>query len=358
MHHALEALDMGGVTPFREHRTPERILSWIDWEFDGVWSSEAAASGAWWAQRKDGTMAGFAAFDARGLAYHWLKAWRGKAHVGIFGPFGIVESERGGYLGSALLHASMFSLRERGYRQALIPAVGDERLVAYYEREAGARIVETVDLDRPRKRRRATVLASGSGSNFQAVLDGVAAGTLPLDVSALIVNRESAYARDRARGAGVPERVVAWRRSAESREDYDARLLEAVAATEPDVVLLLGWMHVLSAGFVARFPQMLNIHPALLPLDPAADAVTAPDFTTIPAFRGARAIDDALAAGVAWAGATVHRVGVAVDRGGVLARAPLRLTPGEPRDELDARLHALEHRVLAAAIRRWGWEQP
>jgi len=324
-----------------------------------VWSSEAAAGGAWWAERQDDdAMLGFAAFDARGLAYHWLRNWRTKPHVGIFGPFGLVEAARGGTLGASLLQASLFSLRERGYRYALIPAVGDERLIAYYEREANARSVESFALDRPGRRWSTTVLASGNGSNFQAVLDAVSAGGLPLDVTALVTNREAAFARERARTAGVAERVVVWRRGDETREAYDDRLLREVAATEPELVLLLGWMHVLSASFVARFPQMLNIHPALLPLDPASDSVTAPDFTALPVFRGARALDEALAAGSAWAGASVHRVGVAVDRGGILARAPLALVPGEPRAELDARLHALEHRVLVAALRRWTWERP
>jgi len=324
-----------------------------------VWSSEAAAGGAWWAEDKTtGAMLGFAAFDARGLGYHWLRNWRTKPHVGLFGPFGLRADVRDGELGRVLLRASLFSLKERGYRQALIPAVGDERLAAYYEREANARPVESFTLDRPGKRWRATVLASGNGSNFQALIDAVEEGVLPLDLTMLIANREDTYARERARRAGIAERAVVWRRAEETREAYDERLLAAVAETEPDVVLLLGWMHVLSAAFVARFPQMLNIHPALLPLDPAADFVTAPDCTEIPVFRGAHAIDDAVAAGVGWAGASVHRVGVAVDRGGLMARAPLRLEAGEMRESLELRLHALEHEVLIAALRRWTWERP
>ncbi len=285
-----------------------------------MWSSEAAAGGAWWAEAKDGGgMLGFAAFDARGLRYHWLRNWRTKPHVGIFGPFGLRADARGGELGRTLLRASLFSLRERGYRQALIPAVGDAALIAYYEREANARAVESFALDRPERRARTVVLASGNGSNFQAVLDAAGAGTVPLDVVALVTNRASAFARERARAAGVAEHLVAWRRADETREAYDERLLREVAALEPELVLLLGWMHVLPATFVARFPQLLNIHPALLPLDPAADFVTAPDFSRLPVFRGARALDDALAAGVRWSGASVHRVGVAVDRGGVVA---------------------------------------
>jgi phosphoribosylglycinamide formyltransferase-1 len=82
-----------------------------------------------------------------------------------------------------------------------------------------------------------------------------------------------------------------------------------------------------------------------------------PDGTTIPAFRGARAVDDALAAGVGWIGASFHRVGVEVDRGSLLARLPLKLRAGESRADLDARLHALERKVVATGIQRWSWEQ-
>jgi phosphoribosylglycinamide formyltransferase-1 len=357
VHHALEALDARGIRPIRELRTPERLLGWIDGEFGGVWSSEAATGGLWMADDANGPL-GFAAYGAHGLAYRWLRPWQAKASVGLFGPFGLMERARGTGFGATLLHAALFSLRERGYRQALIPAVGGERLVAYFERVAGARMVESFVPWRAGRRYRTTVLASGSGSNFQAVLDGVRDDGLPLEVTALIVNRESAFARKRALTAEIPERVVAWSREAESREAYDARLLDAVAATEPELVLLLGWMHVLTAGFVARFPQLLNIHPAFLPLDASADFVTLPDFTTQPAFRGARSVDDALAAGARWVGASVHRVGVAVDRGALLARSPLAVVEGEPRADLDARLHALEHRVLGTALRRWAWEQP
>src|SRR5580704_8670165 len=128
LHRALEALDARGVRPVREHQTPERLLGWIDGEFGGAWSSEAAAGGIWFADDADGPL-GFAAFGAHGLAYRWLRPWQAKAHVGLFGPFGIVERARGSGLGATLLHGALFALRERGYRQALIPAVGGERLV-------------------------------------------------------------------------------------------------------------------------------------------------------------------------------------------------------------------------------------
>jgi phosphoribosylglycinamide formyltransferase-1 len=355
VHHELEALDRRGVYPLREHRTPERILSWIDAAFGGAWSTEASLGGVWIAQEAERPI-GFAAYDPRGLRYHWLRAWTQKASVGIFGPLGVDAPERGRGIGSVLTRAALFSLRERGYRQALIPAVGPAETVAFYEREAGAYVVETVDAGRRGRRWRATVLASGNGSNFQAVLDASARAELALDVSALVSNRAGAYAIERAVRAGIAVHVESWRRGVESREEYDARLIDVVAATQPDVVLLLGWMHVLPATFLARFPETLNVHPAFLPLDPSADRVTMPDGTSIPAFRGAHAFDDALAAGVTWAGASVHRVNVAVDRGAILARAPF-LLGDRPREELDVSLHALEHRVLRSALQRWCWEQ-
>jgi phosphoribosylglycinamide formyltransferase-1 len=357
VHQALEALDRRGVRPLREHRTPERILSWIDAEFGGTWSSEAAAGGIWIAEDASGPI-GFAAFDARGLGFDWLRNWRKRDGVGLFGPFGVVPRARGAGIGRTLLHAALFSLRERGYRQALIPAVGGEDAIAYYERAANAWAVENVDLGRRGRRWRAAVLASGNGTNFQAVLDGARDGRLPLEVAALVANQPHAFALERARSAGVEAVLVAWDRKGETRDAYDERVIAAVAASRPELVLLLGWMHVLPATFVARFPQALNLHPGFLPLDPAADVVTMPDGRSQPAYRGGHAVDDALRDGARWIGASVHRLGVAIDRGQLLARAPLPLRDGESRAELEARLHALEHRVLVSAIRRWTWERP
>jgi len=354
VHHELEALDRAGVYPLREHHTPERILGWIDGTFGGTWSTQAALGGTWIALEGDRPV-GFAAYDPRGLRFHWLQHWTGRDGLGIFGPLGVAPAARRRGIGGVLARAALFSLRERGYRQALIPAVCPES-VGYYERETGAFTAETVDAGRQGRRWRATVLASGNGGNFEAVADAAARGELPLEVAALIANRPGARVLERAARAGVPARTVAWRRDAETRDEYDARVLAAVAETEADLVLLLGWMHVLPFAFVARFPEVVNLHPAFLPIDPAADAATAPDGTTVPAFRGARAFDDAFAAGSRWSGATVHRVTAEVDRGAVLARAPL-LIEGVARPQADAHLSALERRVVGDAIRRWAWER-
>jgi phosphoribosylglycinamide formyltransferase-1 len=356
VHHALEMLAARGVQPLREHRASERTLAWIDAEFGGSYSGQAASGGIWLAQNGEGIL-GFASYGARVPNVPWTRRWQSESDVAMFGPFGVVARARKTGLGAVLLHAALFALRERGFRRALIPAVTKQRSIDYYARHANARAVERFELDRPGKFWRTTVLASGNGTNFQSVVDGARAGTLPLDVGGLIVNRPEAFALERAARAGIPSKLVYWERAAESRAQYDARVLAAVKETAPELVLLLGWMHVLSPDFVAAFPNIINLHPAFLPLDARHDTVTLPDGAVIPAYRGKSAVDEALADTSSWIGASVHRVNVAVDRGEVLARAPLRTIGGEPREALDARLHALEHRVLAAAIRRWADEQ-
>jgi phosphoribosylglycinamide formyltransferase 1 len=350
IHHELEELDRRGIRPIREARTPERILSWIDAEFGGTRSIEAAAGGIWIAEDAEGPV-GFMAFDVRGLEYHWLRKWRSEPSVGILGPYGISERARGKGLGAVLVRAAMFSMLERGYRGALVPAVA-ANVVPFFERSANARFVESVDRDRSDVRRRTVVLASGNGSNFQAIADASAAGALPLEIVELLVNKPGAFALERAQAAQIPSRTLTWSRAEETRDAYDDRVTAAVAEVRPELVLLLGWMHVLPPSFIARFPDTLNIHPAFLPLDPLLDAVTMPDGVVIPAYRGAHAFADALAGG-AWSGASVHRVGASVDRGELFARLPLRLHRSVPRAELAERLHQIERVVVAEAIRSW-----
>ena len=335
----------------------ERTLAWIDDLFGGSWSSEAAL-GTNVVARRGGAPAGFATFGAQGLRFAWLRGIARERDVGLFGPFGVAPAERKSDLGVALLHRALAGLRERGYARALIPAVGGERLVRYYAGAAGARVVEEYDRDAllgaPA---RTLVMASGSGSNFRALAEAVAQRRLPLDLIALVSNDPGAYALERARLAGVPARVVAWERAGESRAAYDARLLDTVEALRPELVVLLGWMHLLSPQFVAAFPDLLNLHPAFLPLDPRRDDVCMPDGTRVPAFRGAHAVRDALAAASAWTGATLHRVTADTDRGPVFARRPLRIEAGEDEAQLMPRVHAIEHRLVPAGITRWLFER-
>jgi phosphoribosylglycinamide formyltransferase-1 len=199
---------------------------------------------------------------------------------------------------------------------------------------------------------RTTVLASGGGTNLQTVIDAIDEGFVALELCSVIANRADAFALERARRAGIPARALVWDRTALSREAYDEELLALVASSEPELVLLLGWMHVLSRAFVERFPTILNIHPAYLPLDPRADEVVVPDGTTIPAFRGAHAIRDAIAAGSRWYGVSVHRVGTEVDRGEIIERRAVPLNAKTPEEALEA-LRPVEREVLRAALRRY-----
>lgn len=351
---AQAALARAGVELAVQRGAPERTLAWIDDVFGGAWSSEAAAATNVLATR-GGAPAAFASIDAQGLRYPWLRGAAREPGVGLFGPFGVAPEERGGAVGPSLLVLAMHELRARGYRRALIAATND-RLAPYYARWTGATLVERFE---PRAFTptpvRTVVLASGSGTNFQAVIDRVNDG-MPLDLVALVSNRSGAYALERARKAGINAIALPWKRGEEPRDAYDARLLETVRALEPQLVLLLGWMHLLEPRFVDAFPAMLNVHPAFLPLDPACDEVVLPDGTTMPAFRGARAVADALAAGMRWVGASVHEVTAQTDRGRILARKPLRIVEEEDEEAVLARLHPHEHAIVRSAIDRWLYE--
>jgi phosphoribosylglycinamide formyltransferase-1 len=362
---AHDAVASAGYTLRRIDGPDDRLAAWIDFHFPGSWWSFEANAGSAWVGERDGTIAGFAAFGARGLKFRWLRAWREREDVGIFGPYGVGEAHRGRGIGDALLTAALCGLRETGYRFALIPAVGGEALIAMYERRTGAAVVEELSYDVGPFR--ATILASGAGTNARNVLErsgtmanargGGGRAALPLDVAAVIANDPHAGALDAAREHGVDALAVVWNRTRESRAEYDARLIEAVARTQPDLVLLLGWMHLLPPAFLARFPETINLHPSFLPLDPGVDEVVAPDNTVIPALRGAHALRDALRAGVPWTGASVHYVTEATDRGAVLVRIPVLVGEATTPEALRERVRPAEFTAVSAAIRRWSFER-
>jgi phosphoribosylglycinamide formyltransferase-1 len=335
----------------------DRLAAWIDWRFaPSWWSAEARAGEVWCAFNASGEIAGFAVFDARGLRFPWLRAYREQTDIGIFGPYGVAPKHRKTPLGQALLDRALSSLRAKGYARALIPAVGFERLAAMYQARTGAYVADTYTYDSPR-RFRATILASGGGTNAQNIFDRVAVGQLPLDLAGVITNSGSAQVIERARRAGVAVEAVMWDRGCETRAAYDARVIDRAAASQPELILLLGWMHVLPPAFIERFPDILNVHPAFLPFDPRADDVVMPDGSVIPAFRGAHALRDALAGRAAWAGASVHRVTTETDRGAIVVRTPLRLDEFTSLPDVIEKLRPIEHAAVAAAIRRWTFER-
>ncbi|MGZ8740864.1 MAG: phosphoribosylglycinamide formyltransferase [Gaiellaceae bacterium] len=169
------------------------------------------------------------------------------------------------------------------------------------------------------------VLVSGEGTNLQALID---AG---LPIAAVASNRGDAGALARANAAGIPNRVFELdgysERAARDREVADWLQLRGV-----DLVVLAGYMHLLTPVFLDRFPdRIVNVHPSLLPQ-----------------FPGGRAIADALAAGVATTGVTVHYVDEGLDTGAVIRQEPVAV---EPRATLVERIHAVEHRILPEVVR-------
>ncbi len=336
-----------------ERERDDALCAWIDTAFGGGWSGEAFRAKNL-VVTQDGQRRAFLSLAAQGLRYAWLRNAGAQPGTGIFGPIGVSAEARGSGIGADLALLGCLRLRELGYARALIPAVGELPLERFYEGALGARVVERIDPMRWwEPRARIVAMASGNGSNLQALLDAIASSELPVDLAAVIVNRRDAYAAQRATDAGVRhvERAI-WNRKEESRAEYDARLADMVGRFEPEGVLLLGWMHLLDKNFVNRFPELLNLHPAYLPHDPRADDVALPDGSIIPAFRGAHAIHDAVVAGSAWSGASVHRVSAEVDRGEVLVRRPFA-REGRSESELATALRPIEHRLTVDAVRLW-----
>jgi phosphoribosylglycinamide formyltransferase 1 len=168
------------------------------------------------------------------------------------------------------------------------------------------------------------VLVSGNGSNLQALLD---AG---LPVSAVASNRKDAHALVRAREAGVPAATFSLDCHAD-REERDLVMATWLEEHGIELVVLAGYMHLLTKPFLDRFPdRIVNVHPSLLPQ-----------------FPGGHAIEDALAAGVETTGVTIHLVDEGLDTGTVLRQEAV---PLDPRETLEERLHAVEHRLLPAVV--------
>ncbi|WP_374687036.1 phosphoribosylglycinamide formyltransferase [Promineifilum sp.] len=191
---------------------------------------------------------------------------------------------------------------------------------------------------------RLVVLISGSGTNLQAILDACAAGRLPAEVVWVVSNRAAAYGLTRAEAAGVPTRVFPfspYRDGGRSREAYDADLAVVVAEARPDLVVLAGWMRILTAAFLDRFPgRVLNLHPAL----PGQFAGTHAIERAYEAFRRGE-IDHS--------GCMVHVAVPEVDAGPVVAQAVVPFLPGDTLADFEARMHAAEHELMVEAVGRW-----
>ena len=213
---------------------------------------------------------------------------------------------------------------------------------------------------------RLVVMASGAGTNLAAILDAIAEGRLDAEVAAVIINRRDAGARVRAERAGVPVHyrpLASYRSEARpaprhrpaaatasaacdwgptaDRRRYDADLADLVAGVEPDLVVLAGWMHLLSSDFLGRFPyRVVNLHPALPGEFPGADAIG----DAWKAHQAGR---------ITRTGVMVHFVpDEGVDSGPVIASAEVPIHPGDTFEALSERIHTAEHALIVSAIAR------
>ena len=187
---------------------------------------------------------------------------------------------------------------------------------------------------------RIAVLASGEGSNLQAILDACRSGRLPATVVAVISNRATSGALERARRADVAAVHVGARAAGEeSRPEYDARLADAVAVHEPDIVVCAGWMRLLSMRFLDRFAgRVVNLHPALPGELPGTDAIE-------------RAFAEHQAGRRTHTGVMIHLIpDEGVDDGPVLATATVAIAAVDTLDTLAARVHATEHELLVNTL--------
>jgi phosphoribosylglycinamide formyltransferase-1 len=181
------------------------------------------------------------------------------------------------------------------------------------------------------------VLASGNGSNLQAIIDAIGRGELDASIELVIVNEPNAKAFERAQAAGISvQRIL--HRDFPTREAFDQKLAQALVGAGVQWVVLAGFMRLLTQAFLDQFAdRVINIHPALLP-----------------AFPGVRGIRQALDAGVKVTGCTVHLVDHGVDSGPILAQSTVAVRDDDDEASLATRVHEAEHQLYVATLQRLG----
>lgn len=191
------------------------------------------------------------------------------------------------------------------------------------------------------EKKRLVVLISGSGTNLQAILDAARDGRLPAEVVLVVSNRKEAYGLTRAERAGAATLYFPlrpYRERGRSREEYDADLAERIAVYEPDLIVLAGWMLLLSPAFLDRFPdKVINLHPALPGAFPGVNAIE-------------RAYDAYQRGEITRSGCMVHLAIPEVDAGPVIAQREVAIYPEDSLEDFANRMHAAEHRLIVEAV--------
>ncbi len=177
------------------------------------------------------------------------------------------------------------------------------------------------------------ILASGSGSNFEAIATAIEQGVLNARIEIVIYNNPGAKVAQRAQRLGISAQLLDHR-TFESREALDDAIAAALTAADVDWVIMAGWMRRVTERLISAFPQqILNIHPSLLP-----------------SFPGVRAVEQALSAGVKIAGCSVHYVELVVDSGPIVMQAAVPVRSDDSVATLQARIQVQEHRIFPEAI--------
>ncbi len=190
------------------------------------------------------------------------------------------------------------------------------------------------------ERRRIAIVASGDGSNMQAIADACAAGDIDAEIGLVLSNVPGAGVLERARDQGIAERCIDHR-DFDQRQDFDAAVSEALRDAGTDLVVLAGFMRILGDGFVRQYyGSLLNIHPSLLPK-----------------YRGLHTHRRALEAGDSHAGATVHFVVPELDAGPAILQARVAVLPDDTPESLAQRVLHAEHRIYPRAIAWWATDR-
>ena len=178
---------------------------------------------------------------------------------------------------------------------------------------------------------RIVILASGSGSIAQAIIDAQHTGELKAEIVCVISDQADAKVLERALSAEIPSKVIVM---SANRLDWDKEIISALTALQPDLVVSAGFMRILSAECITKF-KTVNSHPALLPL-----------------FPGAHAVRDALAAGATKTGTTIHWVDAGVDTGAIIAQEEVEIKPSDTEESLHERIKIVERRLYVATLQK------
>ncbi|MDJ0775904.1 MAG: phosphoribosylglycinamide formyltransferase [Mastigocoleus sp. MO_167.B18] len=177
------------------------------------------------------------------------------------------------------------------------------------------------------------IMASGNGSNFEAVSQAIRNQQLNAQIQVLIYNNPGAYVATRAEKYSVPT-VLINHRNYKSREDFDTKIVQQLRQWDVEWVIMAGWMRLVTPVLIETFPnQIINIHPSLLP-----------------SFKGLKAVEQALKSGVKITGCTAHLVALEMDSGPILVQSAVPILSGDSSETLHARIQVEEHRILPQAI--------